>query len=318
MGTPDFAVESLKAIYEAGYNLVGVVTMPDKPAGRGQKIRFSPVKEYALEKNLPLFQPEKLKDASFIKQLQELQIDLGVVVAFRMLPEIVWNMPKYGTINLHGSLLPQYRGAAPINWAILNGETETGYTVFRLRHEIDTGNLWAQEKLSISPNENAGSVHDRMMVAGAQLLVKSIRDFELGKIDETIQTEEINGMAIQHAPKIFKETCQIIPRFTAPEAHNRIRGLSPYPGAWLVWQNPNGEEMEVKIFASECLSEPSQILPAGSISSDNKSYIHLHLQRGIVSITELQPQGKRKMTTREFLAGHKLESGLMLKDKAGN
>lgn len=305
MGTPDFAVESLKALYEAAYPIVGVVTMPDKPAGRGQKIRFSPVKEYAVEKNLTLFQPEKLKDPVFIQQLQALDIDLGVVVAFRMLPEIVWNMPKHGTINLHGSLLPQYRGAAPINWAIINGEKETGYTIFRLKHEIDTGNLWAQEKMPILPNDNAGTVHDKMMVLGGQLLVKAIQRFENGEIDEQAQTEELNGKPIQLAPKIFKETCQITKQYSAEQAHNRIRGLSPYPGAWAVLKNEKDESIEIKIYGSELVEGKGE--EAGLVTTDNKAFIHLHLDGGIVALTEIQPQGKRRMSTREFLAGHKLE-----------
>jgi methionyl-tRNA formyltransferase len=305
MGTPDFAVESLKALYEAAFPIVGVVTMPDKPAGRGQKIRFSPVKEYAVEKNLTLFQPEKLKDPVFVQQLQALDIDLGVVVAFRMLPEIVWNMPKHGTINLHGSLLPQYRGAAPINWAIINGEKETGYTIFRLKQEIDTGNLWAQEKMPILPNDNAGTVHDKMMVLGGQLLVKAIQRFENGEIDEQAQTEELNGKPIQLAPKIFKETCQITKQYSAEQAHNRIRGLSPYPGAWAVLKNEKDESIEIKIYGSELVEGKSA--EQGLVSTDNKGFIHLHLDRGIVALTEIQPQGKRRMSTREFLAGHKLE-----------
>lgn len=305
MGTPDFAVESLKALYEAGYPIVGVVTMPDKPAGRGQKIRFSPVKEYALEKSLALLQPEKLKDPVFIQQLVDLDIDLGVVVAFRMLPEIVWNLPKHGTINLHGSLLPQYRGAAPINWAIINGEEETGYTIFRLKHEIDTGNLWAQEKMPILATDNAGTVHDKMMVLGGQLLVKAIQRFERGEIDEQAQTEELDGKPIQHAPKIFKETCQITKQYTAEQAHNRIRGLSPYPGAWAILKNEKDESLEIKIYGSELLEGKDG--EAGMVTTDNKSFIHLHLEGGIVGLTEIQPQGKRRMSSREFLAGHKLE-----------
>jgi methionyl-tRNA formyltransferase len=305
MGTPDFAVESLKALYEAGYPIVSVVTMPDKPAGRGQKIRFSPVKEYALEKNLALFQPEKLKDPFFIQQLLDLDIDLGVVVAFRMLPEIVWNLPKHGTINLHGSLLPQYRGAAPINWAIINGEEETGYTIFRLKHEIDTGNLWAQEKMPILSSDNAGTVHDKMMVLGGQLLVKAIQRFERGEIDEQAQTEELDGKPIQHAPKIFKETCQITKQYTAEQAHNRIRGLSPYPGAWAILKNEKDESLEIKFYGSELLQGKDG--EAGIVTTDNKSFIYLHLEGGIVGLTEIQPQGKRRMSSREFLAGHKLE-----------
>lgn len=304
MGTPDFAVESLKALYDADYPIIGVVTMPDKPAGRGQKIRFSPIKEFALAKNLTLFQPEKLKDPVFINQLQALDIDLGVVVAFRMLPEVLWNLPKHGTINLHGSLLPQYRGAAPINWAIINGEKETGYTIFRLKHEIDTGKLWAQEKMPIHPEDNAGNVHDKMMVLGAQLLVKTIQRFANGEIEEQAQTDELEGRPIQHAPKIFKETCQITKQFTAEQAHNRIRGLSPYPGAWTVLMNEKMESLEIKIYSSELLEDEKAEM--GFVSTDNKGFIHINLCGGKVALTEIQAQGKRRMNVREFLAGNKL------------
>jgi methionyl-tRNA formyltransferase len=229
MGTPEFAVASLDALVQAGCNIVAVITAPDKPAGRGMKLQESAVKKYAVEKGLPLLQPEKLKNPQFLETLRNLRADLQVVVAFRMLPEVVWNMPPMGTINVHGSLLPKYRGAAPINWAIINGEKETGVTTFKLQHEIDTGNILLQQRLPIGEEETAGELHDRMKVAGAELLVKTVQGLADGTLKEIPQSD-VND--VPHAPKIFTETCQINWNKTVEEIHNLIRGLSPYPGAF--------------------------------------------------------------------------------------
>jgi len=234
MGTPEFAVPSLSKLYDAGYDIAAVVTAPDKPAGRGMQLSESAVKKYALEKNLKILQPERLKDPHFIEELKSLKADVQIVVAFRMLPEIVWNMPPLGTINLHASLLPQYRGAAPINWAIINGEKQTGLTTFKLQHEIDTGNVLLQEKIDILDNETAGSLHDKMMEAGGELLLKTLRKLEEGKIEEVFQNEiKIgNENSLKQAPKIFTETCEINWNKSTGEIYNLIRGLSPYPAAF--------------------------------------------------------------------------------------
>ena len=303
MGTPDFAVQSLREIVEAGYNVVAVVTMPDKPAGRGRQLQMSPVKVYALEKGLIVLQPEKLKAPEFIETLDEIKPDLGVVVAFRMLPEMVWNLPKLGTVNLHGSLLPQYRGAAPINWAIINGETETGYTIFQLQHQIDTGDVLAQEKMPISLEDNAGSIHDKMMVAGAKLLVKTINSIAEGTVKSIAQSKLPELTVLKPAPKIFRETCQLKPELNVSNAYNLIRGLSPYPAAWAKFSNQENEIREVKIFESSIQSEIK--VENGKILSDNKSYIYIGFQDGTLSIDEIQPQGKRAMKVREYLAGNK-------------
>ena len=234
MGTPEFAVESLRNLVENNYDVVGVITMPDKPAGRGHKLQYSAVKEYALEKNLKILQPEKLKDEDFLAELSALKADIQVVVAFRMLPEVVWNMPRLGTFNLHGSLLPQYRGAAPINWAIINGDKQTGVTTFFLTHEIDTGKIILQEKIDILPTDNAGTVHDKLMVLGAELVRKTIDVVISNQVNPEEQDSQITSETIlKPAPKIFKETCEISTQHSALEAHNFIRGLSPYPTAWI-------------------------------------------------------------------------------------
>jgi methionyl-tRNA formyltransferase len=243
MGTPEFAVESLKILVEGGYNVVGVVTMPDKPAGRGYKVQFSPVKQYALENNLLLLQPEKLKDENFLENLQSLKADLQIVVAFRMLPEIVWNMPPLGTFNLHASLLPQYRGAAPINWAIINGEKETGVTTFFLTHEIDTGKIILQEKIPILPSDNAGTLHDKLMMLGASAVKKTV-DLIISDAVQPIDQSELlkNTIELRSAPKIFRENCEIDVSWDVERAHNFVRGLSPYPGAWMNLVFPHTNE----------------------------------------------------------------------------
>jgi len=297
LGTPDFAVESLKALLQAGYNVVGVVTAPDKPAGRGQKLSESAVKQYAQEQGLPILQPLKLKDPEFIAQLSALKPDLQVVVAFRMLPETVWNLPPQGTVNVHGSLLPKYRGAAPINWAILNGEKETGVSTFKLQHEIDTGDILLQEKMPIGPNETAGELHDRMKVEGAQLLVKTLQELANGTLKASQQ--QLNS-DIKHAPKLFKTDCEIDWNNTSEQIHNQIRGLSPYPTAFTVLGDKT-----LKIFSAEI--EPGKPeIPAGTFSSDHKSYLKFAATDGYLSLKEMQLEGKKKMGIEEFLRGIRL------------
>lgn len=307
MGTPEFAVESLKTLVENNYNIVGVITMPDKPAGRGHKIQYSAVKKYALEHNLPLLQPEKLKDELFLNQLREWKADLQIVVAFRMLPEIVWNMPKLGTFNLHGSLLPQYRGAAPINWAIINGEKETGVTTFFLTHEIDTGKIILQEKINIGENDNAGKIHDELMVIGAGL-VKETVDLILGQNINTVSQGELytSENELHHAPKIFKEICRIDWSKPAKEIHNFIRGLSPHPTAWTELCIENKEPEPVKIYSAEIL-EISKNSTVGSISTDNKTYLHVTCSDYCINILEIQLAGKKAMRIDDVLRGHKIE-----------
>ena len=297
LGTPDFAVESLKALLQAGYNVVGVVTAPDKRAGRGQKLSESAVKQYAQEQGLPILQPLKLKDPEFIAQLSALKPDLQVVVAFRMLPETVWNLPPQGTVNVHGSLLPKYRGAAPINWAILNGEKETGVSTFKLQHEIDTGDILLQEKMPIGPNETAGELHDRMKVEGAQLLVKTLRELASGTLKASPQ--QLNSDT-KHALKLFKTDCEIDWNNTSEQIHNQIRGLSPYPTAFTVLGDKT-----LKIFSAEI--EPGKPeIPAGTFSSDHKSYLKFAATDGYLSLKEMQLEGKKKMGIEEFLRGIRL------------
>ena len=304
MGTPDFAVESLKILVENKYDVVGVITMPDKPAGRGHKVQFSPVKQYALEQNLHLLQPEKLKDEAFLQELRSLQADLQIVVAFRMLPEVVWDMPKFGTFNLHASLLPQYRGAAPINWAIINGDKETGATTFFLTHEIDTGKIIQQEKISISETDNAGIVHDRLMEMGARLVKKTVDMLVEGKIDAVDQAQFIHsGLELKAAPKIFKETCQIDLSWDVERVYNFVRGMSPYPTAWLDLQFPNQQEkMILKVFETEkeiC----NQELAIGTVITDGKKYAKVALSDGFINLKSVQMAGKKRMEIGELLRG---------------
>lgn len=307
MGTPDFAVESLRRLVEGGYHVVAVITMPDKPAGRGHKIQYSPVKEYALAQGLKLLQPEKLKDESFIEELRALQADLQIVVAFRMLPEVVWNMPRLGTFNLHASLLPQYRGAAPLNWAIINGDTETGITTFFLKHEIDTGEIIQQKRIPILPEDNVGTIHDKLMVMGADMVVETVDAIIAGTISpidqESIATEE----PLRPAPKIFKETCHIDWNKPCNEIHNLVRGLSPYPAAWCEWVSPDGSRLGVKIFRTSPLPETGTSIP-GSIRTDGKNFIEIACADGYVRIEELQLAGKRRMATADLLRGFHLDS----------
>ena len=313
MGTPDFAVESLKALVDNDYNIVGVVTMPDKPSGRGHKIQYSAVKNYSLEHNLPLLQPEKLKDEAFLNELKVWEADLQIVVAFRMLPEVVWNMPRFGTFNLHASLLPQYRGAAPINWAIINGEKETGATTFFLTHEIDTGKVILQEKIKIGDNDNVGKIHDELMHAGAELVCKTVDLILEGKVDAVSQEQLFtNEKDLKSAPKIFKETCRIDWNKSAGDIHNFIRGLSPYPAAWTELYVEGKEPQIVKIYASEIIDKGEKI-SSGKIMTDNKSYLHIACAHGYINITEIQFAGKRAMKIDEVLRGYKLEDGAYFK-----
>ncbi len=301
MGTPEFAVASLDALVKAGCTIVGVITAPDKPAGRSMKPNESAVKKYTLKHGLNLLQPEKLKNPDFLAQLKSLKADLQIAVAFRMLPEAVWNMPPMGTVNLHGSLLPQYRGAAPINWAVINGESETGVTTFKLKHEIDTGNILLQESFPIGENETAGEVHDRMKEIGAQLLVKTVKGLADGSLNEQPQSSiTIQQSAIlHHAPKIFTDTCKIDFTKTVDEVHNLIRGLSPFPGAFT---ELNGKMLKVYRSKKEASPNPSEI---GSFLTDGKTFIKFACSNGYIHVLELQLEGKKKIGVEEFLRGYR-------------
>lgn len=302
MGTPEFAIAPLKAILNSGYDLAAVITTPDKPAGRGKKLMPSPVKKFALENQLPILQPEKLRDPDFIESLKELEPDIMVVVAFRMLPEAVWSVPKLGTFNLHASLLPQYRGAAPINRAIINGEKETGLTTFFIDKKIDTGNLLLRKKILIGENETAGELHDRMMDSGADLVIKTIegiRDKNLKPLPQSDYTEA--GTPLKPAPKIFKDDCRINWNSKTLEIHNFIRGLSPYPAAISSLQG-NDESFNTKIFRSVPIIEDHSLIP-GTIRTDNEKYIRVATQDGFIEIMELQLQSRKRMNTAAFLSG---------------
>ncbi|MCQ2217236.1 MAG: methionyl-tRNA formyltransferase [Paludibacteraceae bacterium] len=309
MGTPDFAVEPLKVLHENGFNIVGVITMPDKPAGRGHKIQYSPVKNYALEQGLRLLQPEKLKDEQFVEELRSLQADLQIVVAFRMLPEVVWAMPKLGTFNLHASLLPQYRGAAPINWAVINGEKETGVTTFFLTHEIDTGKIIQQEKEPILDTDNAGTIHDKLMYKGSALILETVNAIIAGTVKAKPQEELYQSESeLKPAPKIFKETCKIDFNKPSREIHNLVRGLSPYPAAWCSL-NTGKEILATKIYETETIESVHQLQP-GSISTDNKKRLDIATSNGFLRIKELQIPGKKRLPIEDFLRGFKLEEGM--------
>jgi len=300
MGTPEFAVASLDALINAGCHIVGVITAPDKPAGRGLKLQESAVKKYAVEKGLKILQPEKLKNPQFLEALRSLNADLQVVVAFRMLPEAVWNMPPMGTINVHASLLPQYRGAAPINWAVINGEKETGITTFKLKHEIDTGDILLQEKISIEENETAGQLHDRLKELGAQVLIKTIQGLADGTLEETPQSAISNQLStLKHAPRIFTETCKIDWSKPVDEVHNLIRGLSPFPGAFTYLN-----DKLLKIYRSE-REYKQPLIAAGQFETDGKMFLKFACKDGFVSVKELQLEGKKRMNIEDFLRGYK-------------
>ncbi len=306
LGTPDFAVESLDRLYKGGYNIVGVVTMPDKPAGRGHKMFESPVKLYAKEHGLNIMQPVKLKDPEFVEQLRALDADLFIVIAFRMLPEVVWQMPRLGTFNLHASLLPKYRGAAPINWAVINGDTETGVTTFFLKHEIDTGDIIRQEKIEILPEDNVGSVHDKLMHLGADLTLDTVEHILAGDLQPIPQDSLIGGDEPTPAPKIFKETCRIDWNKTAKEIHNLVRGLSPYPAAWTELVVESGNTLSIKIFQTS-ISSPNNYGAAkvGTVAIEG-GRLWGRASDGWVEILRLQPQGKKAMATADFLRGARL------------
>ncbi|MBP3713997.1 MAG: methionyl-tRNA formyltransferase [Phocaeicola sp.] len=310
MGTPDFAVESLRRLVEGGYNIVGVITMPDKPMGRhGSVLQASPVKQYAVSQGLKVLQPEKLKDEAFVNELRALQADLQIVVAFRMLPEVVWNMPRLGTFNLHASLLPQYRGAAPINWAVINGDTETGITTFFLQHEIDTGAIIQQVRVPIADTDNVEVVHDKLMVLGGDLVIETVEAILAGTVkaipQETLfQSDE----DLRPAPKIFKETCRIDWSKGVKKVYDFIRGLSPYPAAWTEL-SVGDKVLELKIFAASkefCTHQQT----VGTVLTDHKSYMKVALEDGFLNILTLQLSGKKRMEVTDFLRGFRAEGAL--------
>lgn len=314
LGTPEFAVESLRAIVDAGHNVVGVVTMPDKPAGRGHKMFQSPVKLFAVERGIPVLQPVSLKDPEFIAELRALNADLFVVIAFRMLPEVVWTMPRLGTFNLHASLLPRYRGAAPINRAVMNGDTETGVTTFFLKHEIDTGDIIAQERIDILPTDNVGHVHDRLMQLGARLTLRTIDDIKAGTFAPIPQSQLIGDTEPTPAPKIFKEDCHIDWTRPAVEIHNQVRGLSPYPGAWSTLHDGDTEIGQVKIFET-ALADAASIAPSplepsveaaplvpGQIAIIGDTLL-VGTSTAPLSILSLQLPGKKRIPTPSYLRG---------------
>jgi methionyl-tRNA formyltransferase len=326
MGTPEFAVASLDALVKAGCDIVGVITAPDKPAGRGMELQQSAVKKYAVENNLYVLQPEKLKNPEFLQELRLLKADLQIVVAFRMLPEVVWNMPPLGTVNLHGSLLPQYRGAAPINWAVINGEKETGVTTFKLKHEIDTGDILLQESFAINETDNAGDVHDKMKEIGARLLVKTVKGLADGSLKEKPQISVVSressdlskenakagslltihdsqlttpdSRILKHAPRIFTETCAIDWNKPADDIYNLIRGLAPYPAAFTFLNNK-----KLKIFKAEKINKAPAVSP-GSFETDQKTYLQFACADGYLSLLELQLEGKKRMDIASFLRGY--------------
>jgi len=305
MGTPEFAEFTLHRLVEEGYNIVGVVTMPDKPMGRhGSVLQSSPVKKYAVEQGIPVLQPEKLKDPAFLEALAALKADLQIVVAFRMLPEVVWNMPRLGTFNLHGSLLPQYRGAAPINWAIINGDKETGVTTFFLKHEIDTGDIIYQERIPILPDDNAETMHDKLMVLGADLTVRTLQDILAGNI-KPIPQSDIPVSELRPAPKIFKETCRIDWNQPTARVRDFIRGLSPYPAAWTVLHSPDGNNQDFKIFAAEPVPDAPLQTP-GTITCDGRKNLQVSTADGALRLLDVQLSGKKRMPTPAFLCGNTL------------
>ena len=308
MGTPDFAVPTLEKLIDAGYNIVGVITMPDKPVGRHQnQLQASPVKECALRHNIRVLQPERLKDEGFLEELRSLKADLQIVVAFRMLPEVVWNMPRLGTFNLHAALLPQYRGAAPINWAIINGDEKTGITTFFLDHDIDTGRVIQQESVPIGPDDNVEDVHDRLMMLGADLVCETVRNICEGNVHPIAQEEMETGQPLRPAPKIFRETCEIQwNRHTARTAHNFVRGLSPYPGAWTNVKLPDGRETTIKILATKVVdTKPGS--EGSAVMTNDDGRLLVRLPEGTLEITQLQLSGKKRMSAADFLRGTNID-----------
>ena len=305
LGTPEFAVCSLDKICKDGFNVVAVVTMPDKPAGRGHKMFQSPVKEYAVQHEIPVLQPVNLKDEAFVEELRSYNADIFVVIAFRMLPKVVWTMPPLGTFNLHASLLPDYRGAAPINWAVINGEKQTGVTTFFLKHEIDTGDIISQQAIDIADDENVGSVHDRLMTLGANLTLETLNSIIAGTLKTTPQDDLLKGAEPKPAPKIFKETCKL--DFTKPviEIYNKIRGLSPYPASYVdICDDTTPEPRQLKIFKA-VIADKSASKNPGEISIANDR-LFIDAPDGTLEILELQIQGKKKMSASDFIHGAKL------------
>lgn len=307
MGTPEFAVESLRRLVEGGYNVVGVVTMPDKPMGRhGSVLQASPVKQYAESKGLKVLQPVRLKDEGFVEELRSLRADLQIVVAFRMLPEVVWSMPPLGTFNLHASLLPQYRGAAPINWAVINGDTETGITTFFLQHEIDTGQIIQQVRVPIADTDNVGIVHDKLMILGGQLVVETVDNILSGTVKAIPQEQFMKeNEELRPAPKIFKDTCRMDWSKPLKQVYDFVRGLSPYPAAWTELVQPDGHRLVLKIY--EAVKVPAMhALPHGSVHTDGKTFFHVAVEGGYLSLLTLQLAGKKRMGVADFLRGYRL------------
>jgi methionyl-tRNA formyltransferase len=302
MGTPDFAVASLQALVDGGYNVVAVVTQPDKPAGRGMQLQLSAVKQFAVSRAIPVLQPVKMKDEDFLQSLRELQADLFVVVAFRMLPEVVWRMPRLGTFNLHASLLPRYRGAAPINWAIINGETETGVTTFLLDEEIDTGKILLSKKLAILPTDTAETLHDKLSDAGQILLLETVDGLASGTLTPVAQSELGEDEKLPTAPKIFKDTCRICWQKNADTLVNFVRGLSPHPAAWCELPLNDSTTLPLKIFASHA-EIIAHALPTGTPQTDHRSSIKVACTNGFLHLDELQPLGKKRMRCEDFLRG---------------
>lgn len=313
MGTPEFAVESLKRLVEGGYNIVGVITMPDKPMGRhGSVLQPSPVKQYALSQGLKVLQPEKLKDEQFLAELRELKADLQIVVAFRMLPEVVWNMPPMGTFNLHASLLPQYRGAAPINWAVINGDTETGITTFFLKHEIDTGEIIDQVRVPIADTDNVEIVYNRLMMLGGDLVLKTVDAILDGNVKTTPQEELAQIEELRPAPKIFKETCRIDWTQGVKKVYDFVRGLSPYPAAWTELHQGEQAPVMLKIFETEKQYYSHNYQP-GSIDTDKKTYFRIATIDGYLNIRSLQLAGKKRMEVTDFLRGYRFDDSTYVK-----
>jgi len=304
MGTPQFAVEPLKALLDVGYSIAAVVTTPDKPAGRGQKLTQSAVKQFALSHNLKVLQPQNLKDPFFIDELNSIKPHIMVVVAFRMLPEVVWTIPSLGTFNLHASLLPNYRGAAPINWAVINGESKTGLTTFLIDNKIDTGNILLSQEVDIKPDETAGELHDRLMPIGGELVVKTIHLLANDKIKPIPQEQLVDkGIAPKLAPKLFKETTRIDWSLDAVSIFNFVRGLSPYPAAWTALVDANGNEQSVKIFKATIIQSNENHTAVGEIKSDGRTYINVSCGKGSLAIEELQLSGKKNLPVKDFLLG---------------
>lgn len=308
MGTPEFAVEPLRALVDGGYNVVAVITMPDKPAGRGMKIQSSPVKVFAVSCNIPVLQPEKLKDDGFIEELRSYKADLQIVVAFRMLPEVVWSMPPKGTFNLHASLLPQYRGAAPIHWSVINGDKETGVTTFFLKHEIDTGDIIYQEKLQIGPDENTGSVHDRMMLLGSELVVKTVDAVIEDRVSPLPQDKLFPGLILKPAPKLTKDNTRIDWSSDGASIVNFVRGLTPYPTSWTELAYPDGSASTMKILKASFRQEKHG-LKSGLVLLDGKNYFFIVVKDGFIKVERLQLAGGKALNSEDFLRGHSFPEG---------